>query len=52
VNPPRFEAPVVRRLPQQVRAVLALILGFATLIAIGTVLLATPLASADGRSTR
>jgi trk system potassium uptake protein TrkH len=52
VNPPRFEGPVIRRLPQQVRAVLALILGFATLIAIGTVLLATPLASADGRSTR
>src|SRR5690349_10037202 len=51
MNPPILQGRVVRRLPQQVRAVLALILGFATLIAIGTLLLATPLAASDGRAT-
>src|SRR5690349_17772227 len=51
MNPPILQGRVVRRLPQQVRAVLALILGFATLIAIGTVLLVTPFAASDGRAT-
>jgi trk system potassium uptake protein TrkH len=52
VNPPLFQGPpTVRRLPPQVRAVIALIAGFAALIAIGTVLLASPMASEGDRST-
>jgi trk/ktr system potassium uptake protein len=52
VNPPLFQGPpTVRRLPPQVRAVVALIAGFAALIAIGTVLLASPMASEGDRTT-
>ena len=52
MNPPLFQGPpTVRRLPPQVRAVVALIAGFAALIAIGTVLLASPMASEGDRTT-
>jgi Trk-type K+ transport system membrane component len=53
VNPPLFQGqPTVRRMPQQVRAVLALLIGFAAVVAIGTVLLASPMASEGGEPTR
>ena len=52
MNPPLFQGPpTVRRLPQQVRAVVALVIGFGALIAVGTVLLATPMASEAGQPT-
>lgn len=41
----------MRRLPQHVRAALAVLIGFATIIAIGTVLLASPFASRSGQGT-
>jgi len=51
VNPPLLQGPVLRRLPQHVRAVLAILIGFATIIAVGTVLLASPFASRSGQGT-
>jgi len=52
VNPPLFQgAPAVRRLPVQARAAIAIVVGFSTLIGIGTVLLALPLSAAEGRQT-
>jgi len=42
----------MRRLPQHVRAALAIVIGFATLVTIGTILLASPFASRDGQGTR
>jgi len=51
MNPPLLRDPVIRRMPQHVRAALAILIGFATIIAIGTVLLASPLASRSGQGT-
>jgi trk system potassium uptake protein TrkH len=42
----------MRRLPQHVRAALAIVIGFATLVTIGTILLASPFSSRDGQGTR
>jgi trk system potassium uptake protein TrkH len=53
VNPPLIQgSPNLRRLPPHVRAALAILVGFLTLSAIGTVLLASPFASRDGQGTR
>jgi trk system potassium uptake protein TrkH len=52
VYPPLLQGPpTIRRLPQHVRAALAILLGFATIVTIGTVLLASPFASRSGQGT-
>jgi len=53
VNPPLIQgSPGLRRLPQHVRAALAILIGFATITTIGTILLASPFASRSGQATR